>query len=395
MENSVIEPVRVNAFVWDQHFVTGLSEMDEQHQGLMVLFNELICALFAADADPQIGHAQQLDDVFKRLLDYTVYHFTEEEALMAQRGVDSRHIEAHKALHRQFVQQASDMWATRASTTAVASGDTITSFLAAWLGLHILGIDQSLVRQINAIEQGDSAAQAYEREMVGHDNGTQALLKMLGKLYHVLSAQNAELVRANQRLEDRVVQCTQQLARANEELRHVNVQLKIYGRTDGLLQVANRAYFNDRLKHACASAFRRQQPLGLLRIGVDDFKRYNDHFGCPAGDACLQAIARAVQQTMQRTTDLVARYGGEELAVILPEVDLVGAAAVGARVVAAVAALKMPHPTSVVGARVSVSVGVAGRVPRRQDAGADLVTEADGALYRAKAAGCNRCMVAG
>ena len=401
MENLVIEPVYVNAFVWDQHFVTGLGDVDEQHQGLVALFNELSRALFAADADPHTDHGPQLRDVFKRLVAYTVFHFTEEEALMERHGVEARHVEAHKALHRQFVQQVGTMWTARASTTAPASGDAITTFLTAWLGLHILGIDQSLARQIKAIEQGESPAQAYEREMAGHDNSTQVLLKMIGKLYNVLSVQNAELVQANQRLEDRVAQRTQELAQANEELaqaneelQRANVQLKAYGRTDGLLQVANRAYFNDRLKHACASAFRRQQPLGLLMIDVDDFKRYNDHFGHQAGDACLQAIARAVQATMQRTTDLVARYGGEELAVILPEVDLVGVAAVGARVVAAVAALKMAHPASVVGPWVSVSVGVAGRVPRRQDAGSDLVAEADGALYRAKAAGRNRCAVA-
>ncbi len=396
MENSVVEPVRVyvDAFVWDQHFVTGLDDVDEQHQGLVALFNELSRTLFAAETDPDTDYDPQLRDVFKRLVAYTVYHFTEEEALMVSKGVEARHVEAHKALHRQFVLQVGTMWATRASTTAVASGDGITSFLTAWLGLHILGIDQSLARQIKAIEQGESPAQAYEREMAGHDNSTQVLLKMIGKLYHVLSAQNAELVQANQQLENRVARRTQELAQANEELQRANVQLQEYGRTDGLLQVANRAYFNDRLEHACASAFRRQEPLGLLMIDVDYFKRYNDHFGHQAGDACLQAIARAVQATMQRSTDLVARYGGEELVVILPEVDAAGAGAVAARVVAAVAALQLPHPTSDAAAFVTVSVGAAGHAPRVQDAGADLVAEADAALYQAKAGGRNRCVVA-
>lgn len=394
METLVIEPVYVDAFVWDQHFVTGLDDVDEQHQGLVALFNELSRALFAADADRKNDHEPQLSDIFKRLVAYTVHHFTEEEALMERHGVAAQHVEAHKSLHRQFVQQVGTMWASRASTTAPASGDGITSFLAAWLGLHILGIDQSLARQIKAIEQGESATQAYEREMAGHDNSTQVLLKMIGKLYHVLSAQNAELVQANHHLEDRVTQRTQELAQANGDLQRANVQLQEYGRTDGLLQVANRAYFNDRLEQACASAFRRQQPLGLLMIDVDYFKRYNDHFGHQAGDVCLQAIARAVQQAMQRSTDLVARYGGEELVVILPEVDAAGAGAVAARVVAAVAALQLPHPTSGVGSFVSVSVGAAGRTPRLQDAGTDLVADADTALYQAKTAGRNRYVVA-
>ena len=396
MENSVIEPVRVyvDAFVWDQHFVTGLDDVDEQHQGLVALFNELSRALFAAETNPDTDYEPQLRDVFKRLVAYTVHHFTEEEALMVSKGVESRHVESHKALHRQFVQQVGTMWATRYSASAPASGDGITSFLTAWLGLHILGIDQSLARQIKAIERGESPMQAYEREMAGHDNSTQVLLKMIGKLYHVLSTQNAELAQANQHLEDRVSRRTQELAKANEDLQRANVQLQEYGRTDGLLQVANRAYFNDRLEQACASAFRRQQPLGLLMIDVDYFKRYNDHFGHQAGDACLQAIARAVEQTMQRSTDLVARYGGEELVVLLPEVDAAGAGAVAARVVAAVAALQLPHPESGAAPFVTGSGGAAGRVLRVQDAGADLVADADAALYQAKGEGRNRYVVA-
>ena len=396
MENSVNEPVRtyVDAFVWDQHFVTGLDDVDEQHQGLVALFNELSRTLFAAETDPDTDYEPQLRDVFKRLVACTVHHFTEEEALMVSKGVESRHIEAHKSLHRQFVQQVGTMWATRYSASAPVSGDGITSFLTAWLGLHILGIDQSLARQIKAIEQGESPAQAYEREMAGHDNSTQVLLKMIGKLYPVLSTQHAELVQANQHLEERVSRRTQELAKANENLQLANVQLQEYGRTDGLLQVANRAYFNDRLEHACASAFRRQQPLGLLMIDVDHFKRYNDHLGHQAGDACLQAIARAVQGAMQRSTDLVARYGGEELAVILPEVDAAGAAAVATRVVAAVAALQLPHPASEAAAFVTVSVGAAANVPRHQDGGVDLIAKADAALYQAKHHGRNRCVVA-
>ena len=97
---------------------------------------------------------------------------------------------------------------------------------------------------------------------------------------------------------------------------------------------------------------------------------------------------------MQRSTDLVARYGGEELVVILPEVDAAGAGEVAARVVAAVAALQLPHPTSGASPFVTVSVGAAGHAPRVQDAGADLVAEADAALYQAKGNGRNRYVVA-
>ena len=77
---------------------------------------------------------------------------------------------------------------------------------------------------------------------------------------------------------------------------------------------------------ASAQAVRQQKPMGLLMIDVDFFKRYNDSYGHQAGDACLQAVAAAVQGAMLRASDLVARYGGEELAVILPDTDAAGTA---------------------------------------------------------------------
>ena len=383
----------MDAFVWDRHFVTGLSDVDDQHHGLVTLFNDLSQALFTHHGCAGVDTELLLGGIFDRLVDYTEYHFADEEALMHSANVDARHIQAHEELHHQFVQQLSRLWATRSSMAAPA--ETFASFLTAWLGLHILGIDQSLARQIAAMKQGASPQQAYERELVTHDNGsTQVLLKMVGKLYHVLSVQNTALAQANQGLEDRVAQRTQELAQANAELQQANARLEVFGRTDGLLQIANRGYFEDQLTHACASAFRRQQPLGLLMIDVDEFKRYNDHFGHQAGDACLQAVAQAVQGAMQRATDLVARYGGEELVVLLPDVDAAGASIVAARVVASVAALALRHPASSTGGCVTVSVGVAARVPRPQEDAAALVAEADAALYRAKAAGRNRWVLA-
>ncbi len=381
----------METFVWDQNFVTELSEVDEQHQGLVDLFNELSRSLFDVRADTRAEREPLLHGIFERLVAYTKYHFSDEEALMHSAGVDVRHIEAHAALHQQFVQQVGALWATR--STLEAPAQSFVHFLTAWLGLHILGIDQSMARQIAAIAQGVPSDQAYAREMSAPDNSTLVLLKMINKLYQVLSAQNAALVQANQGLEGRVAQRTRELAQANSDLQQVNERLQALGRTDGLLQIANRGYFDDLLARASASAFRRQQPLGLLMIDVDEFKRYNDHFGHQAGDACLLAVAQAVQGAMQRSTDLVARYGGEELVVLLPDADASGVNTVAARVVASVAALALPHPASSTGGCVTVSVGVAARVPRPQEDATALVAEADAALYRAKAAGRNQwCM---
>lgn len=363
------------AFVWDQHFVTDLETVDEQHHALVDLFNELSRGLFSKRSDREVV----LADTYARLLSYTEHHFQEEEALMTQHGVDARHVASHRMMHQQFVEQVIMLWAQRTTMTDPAT--TLVGFLTSWLGLHILGIDQSMARQVKSIREGMDPADAYDKERGSHDNGTQALLKMIGKLYTALTAQNAQLAIANQTLEARV-------ARRTRELEVANARLKALSNTDALLGIANRAHFNERLEHTCALARRSGRPVGMVLIDVDYFKPYNDRYGHLQGDACLQAVAQAIQGCAHRETDVVARYGGEELAVILPDTDMAGAVAVAQRMVQAVQALGLVHEDSPVAQVVTISAGVFSQVPT--GAGAKLLLrEADDALYRAKSAGRN------
>lgn len=379
----------MDTFVWDQFFDTGLPEVDAQHHGLIDAFNDLSDALQRSNAGDSTG----LAEAYERMVNFAEFHFAEEELLMHERGVDPRHVQAHTALHRQFIEQVVAMWRSREALQDPAQ--SFVGFLTSWLGLHILGIDQSLARQLACLAQGMSAQQAYEQEIRVHDEGTQALIRMVGRLYQVLSQQNTELAQANLHLEERVRQRTQELAAANGELQQACALLEEHSRTDGLMQIANRLCFDDRLAQACASAFRHERPLGLLMIDVDHFKRYNDTYGHLAGDTCLQAVARAVALALPRATDLVARYGGEELAVILPDTDQEGTRTVARRVVESVAALALPHGSSGVAPHVTVSVGAVARVPDGKNAAPRLLAEADAALYGAKSAGRNRWQMAG
>ena len=375
------------SFIWDDGFVTGLDVVDAQHHALVDLFNELNQALFSPAGDRQA----LLADIYARLLAYAEYHFREEEQLMAQSGLDARHVQAHCRLHQQFVQQIRVMWARRG--TQADLGAMLVDFLTAWLGLHILGIDRSMARQIASRRQGLDAAKAFERERqrARHDDGMQTLLKMINRLYSALSVQNTQLASANQDLEERVTQRTRELELANERLR-------LLSRTDALLDIANRAHFNEWLEQACTLARRTQRPLGLVMIDVDCFKRYNDRYGHQQGDACLQAVARAVAGCVRRGTDLVARYGGEELAVVLPETDAAGAQAMAERMVQAVRALDLPHADSLAGPWVTISAGVCSQVPNAAPGGASgsaaLIARADAALYAAKHQGRNRAVAA-
>ena len=373
------------SFVWDDGFVTGLDVVDVQHRALVDLFNELSQALFSLAS----GGEALLADVYGRLLAYTAYHFREEEGMMERCGLDARHLESHRLLHQQFVEQVRMLWLQRSSMAD--AGTTLVDFLTSWLGLHILGIDQSMARQIASIRQGLSAAEAFEREREAHDNGIQALLKMISKLYSALSVQNAQLAAANQHLEERVALRTQELEAANERLRTLS-------RTDALLGIANRAHFNEWLEQACALARRARRPVGLVMIDVDHFKRYNDRYGHQQGDSCLQAVAQAVSRCVRRSTDLVARYGGEELAVVLPDTEEAGVVAMAQSMVREVRALGLPHADSLVEPWVTISAGVCSQVPHQEAGGASasasLVARADAALYEAKHQGRNRCAVA-
>ena len=169
-------------------------------------------------------------------------------------------------------------------------------------------------------------------------------------------------------------------------------------RLDGLTGLANRRAFDEALEREwtrCASA---GAPVSLLLVDVDRFKAFNDHYGHPAGDHCLRVVAATVGATIRRASDLLARYGGEELVVLLPDTDAAGAEAVAERLRAEIEALGLAHAGfGVAGAVVTVSVGLATARPAAPGvlpAAGSLVGAADRALYEAKRGGRNRVVQA-
>jgi diguanylate cyclase (GGDEF)-like protein/PAS domain S-box-containing protein len=163
---------------------------------------------------------------------------------------------------------------------------------------------------------------------------------------------------------------------------------------DGLTGLTNRRGFDEALDREWRRHFRERYPLSLLLLDVDRFKAFNDQYGNQVGDDCLRAVALAVEQAVRRPGDQVARYGGEEIAVILPQTDAVGALVVAENVRAAVAELYIHHAgNAACGGRVTVSVGVATGLPSNGGARRmpeALIAAADTALYKAKDGGRNR-----
>ena len=134
---------------------------------------------------------------------------------------------------------------------------------------------------------------------------------------------------------------------------------------------------------------RKQAFLGLIICDIDYFKFYNDYYGHPAGDECLYRVAQAIAQTCKRSADLVARYGGEELVILLPNTDLKGAVHVAKQIQTNIANMAIPHECSLVNSYVTLSMGVTSVIPHNDNLPESIITAADKALYAAKSQGRN------
>lgn len=185
-----------------------------------------------------------------------------------------------------------------------------------------------------------------------------------------------------------------QEAQLDAELHAAHDHIQRLATTDALTGLANRRHLDAHAAASLARALAERKPLSMAIIDIDEFKRYNDRYGHQAGDLCLVDVARALNQQLRRTGDLLARWGGEEFVVLMPDADAAVAQQVAERMRLAVQALALPHAGALAHAVVTVSVGVATLVPDRHTRLHALSSQADRALYEAKARGRNQVQVA-
>jgi diguanylate cyclase (GGDEF)-like protein len=201
------------------------------------------------------------------------------------------------------------------------------------------------------------------------------------------------ILQAKMKAMGRIATLRQRLATANQKLAE-------QASRDGLTGLCNRRYMDLRLDVAWADAIRLEQPLGLLMIDIDNFKKYNDHYGHPAGDTCLHAIAHAVEDVVRAANNsgyasnaFAARYGGEEFAVVLPGASAAAFEGIAASIIEAVQHCAITHTGNEPWGIATASIG-GGYLPLVTGRIADLFRQADQRLYLAKGAGRNRATIA-
>ncbi len=193
-----------------------------------------------------------------------------------------------------------------------------------------------------------------------------------------MRAMQAELVAQNEELHA----LRDTLEQEKHALAEANVRLKSLVTVDGLTEIKNHRAFQEQLEAEWNAAMRHGTPVALIMLDIDDFKRYNDTFGHPAGDEVLKTAGKLLEQ-LARGEDCVARYGGEEFVIILPQTDADGALILAERYREAFEQWSWPHRC------VTASVGVAATRAEVSNA-QELLNQADRALYRAKLSGRNR-----
>ncbi len=183
--------------------------------------------------------------------------------------------------------------------------------------------------------------------------------------------------------------------KTEEALISLQKELEALSFKDGLTGVPNRRMFDSVMEEEWERARRNSQPLSLIMVDIDFFKQYNDRYGHIQGDSCLKRVGQALNSAATRPRDFLARFGGEEFVLVLPETDEAAAHKVAERCRQRVFKEQIAHEKSQVGQILTISLGVGTVVPARGDDPMAFVEEVDRRLYRAKQGGRNRIVRGG
>ncbi len=361
------------SFRWDDCFITGLTEVDDQHRYLVDLINRF--GRLVTKNDELL--LDEIEKVFKDLTNYTEYHFTEEETLMKKASIDDHHFKQHRKEHANFLQEVIKVKKT-ITANHPSSAMSLLKFLTYWLAYHILGIDKSMAKQIAAIQNGMDSHEAYLQEQKIQNEANGPLLRALNGLFHQVSERNRELHEFNQSLEAKVAERTRELLEAN-------LRLEDMALTDVLTGLPNRRYAMNSFAQSWTESIKEKTPLSCIMIDADNFKQINDTYGHDAGDEVLRQLSRKLSDAV-RTDDIVYRLGGDEFFILCQQTSIEGAILLAEKILKEVSELRVSVGSGEwIG---SVSIGVASRKENMKVL-EELMKASDEGVYIAKKNGRN------
>lgn len=304
------EEHNVQAFVWNENFVTGFDGVDDQHRYLVELINR-----FGRLIEFHGVKYEDVESLYGQLMDYCRYHFEEEERLMTQAGIDRGYKLKHMLWHQSFLLDVQVLY-EEISPDDLHGAQDLLDFLSNWLACHILGEDQVMARQVSAINAGASPDEALAKAMEDNDRPVQPLLKAMKGLLTQLATRNESLVALNRSLEKSLAERTQQVSELDQRLRTLSV-------TDGLTGLPNRRYAREKLTELWARAENTKTHLICILVDVDGLRKVNEKSGYGTGDRVLVELGRALMHSV-RSDDIVCRTGGDEFLVLCPGTDIDG-----------------------------------------------------------------------
>ena len=360
----------MNTFVWGDHFMTGISEIDNQHRTLVDIINKI--------GDLVVDNKKdflKINSLLDELMSYTKYHFEEEEKIFLKVNGDKRHFEKHVNEHTMFIEKV--VFLSKGIGSNEENGDLnfLLTFLIHWLAYHILVTDQNLARQVASIESGISPEVAFEIEEKKSTQSVEPLLSALHTLLDQVTQKNNELFQFNKSLEIKVQERT-------KELERLNIKLEKLSLSDELTNIANRRLcmqvLNDFWKYE-------NEELSCIMIDVDYFKKVNDTYGHDAGDKVLCMLSQLFVHTI-RSDDTVCRLGGDEFLIICQHTNIEGAKILAQEILDKVNELKIRVGSGFWHG--SVSIGIASKNEKMSRC-EELIKAADDGVYTAKHDGKN------
>lgn len=238
------------------------------------------------------------------------------------------------------------------------------------LAQHVHG----LVRDVHGqVDEHQSEIQRIRHELHSDPNDQDSIAAAIFRSV-------SKVIEVNERLQDQLFHAEQEL---DEKEREIESHMAA-ARTDALTSLPNRRAFDDAMKQQAALQQRNGTRYGLIHLDIDHFKQLNDRWGHPAGDEVLKSVAAALRRAA-RQTDLVARIGGEEFSVVLPDVSEAEVIVASERIRAAVEAVAI----QIQGVEVPVTISVGAALVARGEAGKSLIDRSDAALYASKEGGRN------